>query len=113
MPASSTGTTTGVVGPTPGEKELKKRKRSVPMVEDEIDALFDGALGRKVARSALIVGDPGNAPAPTPLRTPTTATRQEKRRDKNADYELGAVVEAIREAPMGGEGKKRRKRQLG
>lgn len=113
MPASSTGTTTGVVGPTPGEKERKKRKRSVPIIEDEIDALFDGALGRKVARSALIVGDPGNAPAPTPLRTPTTATRQEKRGDKNADYGLGAVVEAIREAPMGGEGKKRRKRQLG
>ena len=83
------------------------------MVEDEIDVLFEGTLGRKVARSALLVENSGTAPAPTPLKIPTTATKQEKRGDKNADYGLGAVVEAIRAEPMGGEGKKRHKRRLG
>jgi len=77
------------VGPAPGgKKERKKRKRGVSMVEDEIDALFEDALGRKVARSALIVGDLGAAPASTPstvLIPPTTATGQEKRGDQNGD----------------------------
>ncbi|KAH9175142.1 ARM repeat-containing protein [Lactarius sanguifluus] len=50
------GTTSCVVEPAPGGKARKKRKRDVSMVEDEIDALFEGALGRKIARSALAVG---------------------------------------------------------
>ena len=60
------------------------------MVEDEIDALFEGAQGPKVARSALVVGDSGAAPPPTPstvLRLPT-AMGQEKRGDQNADCGL-------------------------
>jgi len=75
------------------------------MVEDEIDELFEGALGRKIARSALIVGDSGAAPAPTPSTVPmlpTTATRQ----DRNVDCGLGAVVEVIRAAPRVAKGRK-------
>jgi len=105
------------VGPAPGgKKEREKRKRGVSTVEDEIDELFEGALGRKVARSALIVGDSGAAPVPTPstvLRLPTTATGQEKRGDQNADRGLGAVVDAIRAAPRYDEGKKKRARRPG
>jgi nucleolar protein 9 len=41
-------------------RRRKKRKRSAAAV-DEIDALFDDAIGRKVVRSAL-----GSVPAPEP-----------------------------------------------
>ncbi|KAI9449635.1 ARM repeat-containing protein [Lactarius psammicola] len=87
-PAPVPYTTSGVVGPAPGGKERKKRKRGVSKAEDEIDALFEGALGRKVARTALVVEDSGAAPAPTPstvLGLPTNATRQ----DQNVDCDLG------------------------
>lgn len=102
---TTSGTT---VGPVSGGKERKKRKRGVAMVEDEIDVLFEGSLGRKVARSALVVEHSGAALESTPLRIPSTTMRQEKLVDKNADCGLGAVVDAIRAAPKGGEGKKRR-----
>ena len=107
---TTSGTT---VGPVSGGKERKKRKRGVAVVEDEIDALFEGSLGRKVARSALVVEHSGAALESTPLRIPSTTTRQEKLVDKNADSGLGAVVDAIRAAPKGGEGKKRRLPQPG
>ena len=108
---TTSGTT---VGPVSGGKERKKRKRGVAMVEDEIDVLFEGSLGRKVARSALVVEDSGAALESTPLRIPsTTTTRQEKLVDKNADCGLGAVVDAIRAAPKGGEGEKKRSRRPG
>ena len=107
---TTSGTT---VGPVSGGKERKKRKRGVAMVEDEIDVLFEGSLGRKVARSALVVEDSGIALESTPLGIPSTTMRQEKLTDKNADCGLGAVVDAIRAAPKGGEGKKRRSRRPG
>ena len=115
IPAPQAGTTSGTtVGPVSGGKERKKRKRGVAVVEDEIDALFEGSLGRKVARSALVVEDSGAALESTPLRIPsTTTTRQEKLVDKNADCGLGAVVDAIRAAPKGGEGEKKRSRRPG
>ncbi len=112
-PVPYAGTTSRVVGPAPSGKERKKRKRGVSMAEDEIDALFEGALGRKVARSALVVGNSGAAPPLMPstvLRLPT-ATGQEKRGDQNADCGPGAVVDPIRAALSGGEGKKRRAQQ--
>ena len=103
-PAQTT-TSSSTAGPAaPGGKERKKRKRGVSMVEDEIDALFDGALGCKVARSALSVGDSGAA---APER------EQEDREDRNAGCGLGAVVDAIRAVPKGGEGKKKRVRRPG
>ena len=71
------------------------------MVEDEIDALFDGALGCKVARSALSVGDSG------------AAAPERDREDRNAECGLGAVVDAIRAVPKGSEGKKKRVRRPG
>ena len=113
-PAPDARTTSGTaVGLAPSGKERKKRKRGVAVVEDEIDALFEGSLGRKVARSALVVEDSGIALESTPLRIHSAATRQEKLVDKNADYGLGAVVDAIRAAPKGGEGKKRPSRRPG
>ena len=117
-PAPYAGTTSGTVEPPPGGKVRKKRKRSVLVIEDEIDALFEGALGHKVARSALVVEDSGAAqppdPMPSSVLTPhTTVTGREKRGGRNADYGLGAVVDAIRAAPRGGEGKKKRVRRPG
>ncbi|KAI9448557.1 ARM repeat-containing protein [Lactarius indigo] len=100
------GTTNGVVEPASGRKARKKRKRGVSLVEDEIDALFEGALGRKVARSALVR-------LLTLSGLPTTSTKQEKRDDQNADCGLGSVVDAIRAVPRGSEGKKRRARRPG
>lgn len=51
VPVPHAGTTSGTtVGPAPGGNERKNRKRDVAMVEDEIDALFEGSLWRKVAR---------------------------------------------------------------
>jgi hypothetical protein len=82
------------------------------MVEDEIDTLFEGALGRKVARGALVVEDSRAALESTPLRIAEAVTKQEKRVDKNADCGLGAVVDAIKAAPKG-EGKKKRVRRPG
>ena len=113
-PVPDAGTTSGTtVGPVSGGKERKKRKRGVAAVEDEIDALFEGSLGRKVARSALVVEDSRVSLESTPLRIPSAAMRQEKLTDKNVDCGLGAVVDAIRAAPKGGEGKKRRSRRPG
>ena len=74
------------------------------------------ALGSKVTRSALIVEDSEGIPEPTPsiaLTLRTTATGKEDRGDRNADGGLGAVVDAIRAAPKGGKGKKRRVRRPG
>jgi hypothetical protein len=105
-------TTSGTAGPAPAGKERKKRKRSAAMVEDEIDTLFEGALGRKVARGALVVEDSRAALESTPLRIAEAVTKQEKRVDKNADCGLGAVVDAIKAAPKG-EGKKKRVRRPG
>ena len=44
-------------------RRRKKRKRSAAAV-DEIDALFDDAIGRKVVRSAL-----GSAPEPAVVKS--------------------------------------------
>ena len=113
-PVPDARTTSGTaVALAPSGKERKKRKRSVAVVEDEIDALFEGSLGRKVARSALVVEDSGAALESTPLRIYSTTTRQEKLADKSADCGLGAVVDAIKAAPKGGEGKKRHSRRPG
>ena len=97
------------------ERRRKKRKRSAAAA-DEIDALFDDAIGRKVVRSAL---EP--APAPTPVKSGTKkaslAVKQGRRHDdEGVDHErqvgLGAVVDAIKVAPRH-EGKKRSKPRLG
>ncbi|KAI0274347.1 armadillo-type protein [Russula aff. rugulosa BPL654] len=50
----------GDTSPAERRRRRKKRKRSAAAV-DEIDALFDDAIGRKVVRSAL-----GSVPAPEP-----------------------------------------------
>lgn len=72
MPVPHAGTTSSATaGPAPGGKERKIRKRGVAVVEDEIDALSEGSLGRKVTRSALIVEDSGGALVSTPTRQET------------------------------------------
>ena len=92
----------------------KKRKRSAA-VADEIDALFDDAIGRKVVRSAL-----ESVPAPAPAHVKPVAKKAELmlkqgrgRGDQsvNKHADLGAVVDAIKIAPHR-EGKKRSKRRL-
>jgi hypothetical protein len=82
---------------------------------DEIDALFDDAIGRKVVRSAL---ESVPAPAPALVKSSTkkadlTLKQGRGRGDQSVDRhpDLGAVVEAIKIAPHS-EGKKRSKRQL-
>jgi nucleolar protein 9 len=94
----------------------KKRKRSAAEA-DEIEALFDDAIGRKVVRSAL---EPVPAPA-VKSETLRANLRSKQGRGEQGDRsgdqdrqaaELGAVVDAIKVAPRH-EGKKRSKRRLG
>ena len=96
------------------ERRRKKRKRSAAPA-DEIDALFDDAIGRKVVRSAL---EP--APASTPMKSGTKKADLALKQGRSQDHqgvdhdrqaELGAVVDAIKVAPRH-EGK-RSKRRLG
>jgi hypothetical protein len=101
----------GDAGTSPSEKRSgrKKRKRS-GAAADEIDALFDDAIGRKVVRSAL-------EPAAAPVKAEETNVDLALKpgRGQSVDHrhaELGAVVDAIKVAPRA-EGKKRSKRRLG
>ena len=95
--------------PSPA-RQRKKRKRNA--AADEIDTLFDDAIGRKVVRGALDL-----APTTT-LVLPKSKTKGKARRDEEGKREekvqrhadLGAVVDAIRVAPSG-EGKERGKRR--
>ena len=91
-------------------RQRKKRKRNA--AADEIDALFDDAIGRKVVRGAL---DPAPTPAPGLPKSKTKGKakkgekgRREEKVERHAD--LGAVVDAIRVAPSGEE-KERGKRR--
>jgi nucleolar protein 9 len=73
------------------EDEPKKRKRKP---ENEIDELFDAALGGKIKKAAL---------AAIPMS-------EEKEGEKEEDKSLKAVLGAIRSAPKGEE-KHRKKRK--
>jgi hypothetical protein len=88
-------------------RERKKRKRSA--ATDEIDELFDDAIGRKVVRSALPMD---NLVPPSPAPTlPKSKKREGSSKERvKRDADLGAVVDAIRVAPSGEE-KKRSKRK--
>ena len=91
----------------------KKRNRSAAAA-DEIDALFDDAIGRKVVRSAL---ESVPVPVPALMKSATKKAdltlKQGRGRGEqgvNRHPDLGAVVDAIKIAPHG-EGKKRSKRR--
>jgi hypothetical protein len=91
----------------------KKRKRSAAAA-DEIDTLFDEAIGRKVVRSAL---EPATALAKSGTMKASLTLKQGQKRDQSVDHdrqaaELGVVVDAIKVAPRH-EGKKRSKRRPG
>ena len=88
-------------------KERKRRKRSA--AADEIDALFDDVIGRKIVRGEMDV-DP--APAPAFPKSKTMAKEGERQGEERVGVhaDLGAVVDAIRLAPSV-EVKKRRKRR--
>ena len=100
----------------PAEREhgRKKRKRSAAAV-DEIDALFDDAIGRKVVRSALeSVPAPAPAVAESLTKKADLALKQGRGRGDqsvNRHADLGAVVDAIKIAPHR-DGKKRSKQRL-
>jgi hypothetical protein len=102
---------------SPPEKRRgrKKRKRS-GAAGDEIGALFDDEIGRKVVRSAL-----ESTPAPAPVKAEKTNVDlalkpgRGQQGGQSVDHrhdELGAVVDANKVAPRS-EGKKRSKRRLG
>jgi hypothetical protein len=83
----------------------KKRKRGAAAT-DEIDALFDDAFGRKVARTAM---DRELVESPTKPRTKKSkhgGARGSERVENDVD--LGVVVDAIKAAPRS-EGKKKKK----
>jgi len=112
--ADPEGDGAGTSSPVERRRGHKKRKRSAAAV-DEIDALFDDAIGRKVVRSAL---ESVPAPAPALMKSVTkkadlTLKQGQGRGDQdvNRHPDLGAVVDAIKIAPHG-EGKKRNKRRL-
>jgi hypothetical protein len=104
----------GTSSPAERVRGRKKRKRSAAAV-DEIDALFDDAIGRKVVRNAL---ESVPAPAPALVKSVTkkadlTLKQGQGRGDQsvNTHPDLGAVVDSIKIAPHR-EGKKRSKRRL-
>jgi hypothetical protein len=100
----------GEEGESSPAKERKKRKRKRGDAADEIDALFDDVIGRKIVRVALDPV-PELASVSSPPKAKTKAREGEghsKERQRQAD--LGAVVDAIRVAPSG-EGKKKSKRR--
>jgi hypothetical protein len=112
--ADPEGGDAGTSFPAERVRGRKKRKRSAAAV-DEIDALFDDAIGRKVVRSAL---ESVPAPAPALVKSVTkkadlTLEQGQGRGDQsvNRHPDLGAVVDAIKIAPHR-EGKKRSKRRL-
>lgn len=80
------------------KEEPKKRKRKP--AENEIDELFDAALGRKIKKAAL-------ATIPVSEEKEEVVVKGKKEEDKS----LKAVLGAIRSAPKGEEkhGKKRKK----
>lgn len=100
----SDGEEAGRPFPAPA-RERKKRKRST--AADEIDTLFDDAIGRKVVRSALeLPVDPASAPPKSKQGRGQGGERVDGRAD------LGAVADAIKVAPRR-DGEKRRKRLPG
>jgi hypothetical protein len=112
--ANPEGDDTGTTSRAERGRGRKKRKRSATAV-DEIDSLFDDAIGRKVVRSAL-----ESVPTPTPAlvesvtkKADLTLKQGRGRGDQSVDGhpDLGAVVDAIKIAPHR-EGKKRSKRRL-
>jgi len=112
--ADPEGDDAGTSSPAERGRGRKKRKRSAAAV-DEIDALFDDAIGRKVVRSAL---ESVPAPAPALVKSVTkkadsTLMQGRGRGDQsvNGHPNLGAVIDAIKVAPHR-EGKKRSKRRL-
>ena len=112
--ADPEGDDAGTSSPAERGRRRKKRKRSATAV-DEIDALFDDSIGRKVVRSAL---EPVPAPAPAMVKSATKKADLKLKQGRgrgdqsvNRHADLGAVVDAIKIAPHG-EGKKRSKRRL-
>ena len=80
--------------------EPKKRKRKP---ENEIDELFDTALGRKIKKAAL-------ATIPVSEEKEGVVVKGEKEAKEEEDKSLKAVLGAIRSAPRGEE-KHRKKRK--
>jgi hypothetical protein len=112
--ADPEGGDAGTSSPAKRVRGRKKRKRSAAAV-DEIDALFDDAIGRKVVRNAL---ESVPAPAPALVKSVTkkadlTLKQGQGQGDQsvNRHPDLGAVVDSIKIAPHR-EGKKRSKRRL-
>ena len=94
------------------ERRRKKRKRSANAT-DEIDALFNDVIGRKVVRSALEPA-PVTAPVKAETKKADLALKQEQGDQSVDDKQTGieAVVDEIKIRPRS-DGKKGSKRQLG
>ena len=107
------GDDAGTSSPAERGRGRKKRKRSAAAV-DEIDALFDDVIGRKVVRSAL-ESVPALAPAlveSVTKKADSTLKQGRGRGDRSVDRhpDLGAVVDAIKIAPHGEAGKRSKRR---
>ena len=89
----------GMLSPERG-RVRKKRKRSTAVV-DEIDALFDDAIGRKVVRSALeSVPGPDLVKSVSKIADSTLKQgREQGDQSVNRHADLGAIVDAIKVAP--------------
>ncbi|TFY54753.1 hypothetical protein EVJ58_g8672 [Rhodofomes roseus] len=101
-----------------GDEKSKKRKRKAQK-EDEIDALFESTLGRKVKKSELKPVGGGDVDGKTRVEVdkddePTRAGKKGKKGKgemKSEDKDLRDVLGAIKAAPKddGGKGKKGKK----
>ena len=82
--------------------EPKKRKRKH---ENEIDELFDAALGRKIKKAAL-------ATIPMSEEKERVVVKGEKEVKEEEDKSLKAVLGAIRSAPKGEEKHKKKRKKV-
>ncbi|KAF9004819.1 armadillo-type protein [Cyathus striatus] len=107
--ALSTEPTKSEAAPLPPMSESKKRKRkSHP--EDEIDALFDSALGKRVKKAAL--GDHVDVPKPDAIsKTKTEKDEKSKKKERRKDDDgLQDVLGAIRAAPKDDKSHKKKRK---
>ena len=91
----------------------KKRKRGLP--GDEIDALFESALGKKVKKGSLaqnlgISDAPKDDAAMQVDSQKERKHKKDKKIDKGKKDDLGDVLGAIRSAPKGEEKSKKKRR---
>lgn len=108
----------------PGEEKSSKddRKKRKKRGRDEIDELFDTKLGKKLVKAALETAAISSDPQPEAgshghevdghevAEEPQERSAKKKRKHGRVDRELGAILDAVRDAPAKLDQKKSKKK---